>query len=86
MKFLIHANIAREDDGNHVSRDVPTFIIDGDIQGIVSGGTDSPEEQAARIAKRIVDPWGDHAVFVAAYAIDDDIVIDLDAVHANLTR
>ena len=53
MFFRVVAQIVHEDDkGWRSSQGAPTFILDGDIQGIVNLA------HAEAIARRVVDPQG----------------------------
>lgn len=59
--YAISAAITETRDDNWTSsRQVPTFFLDGDVQGITS------EDHAERIAKTIVDPFGRFATEICA--------------------
>lgn len=55
--YAIHATVGE-------GRQVPTFYLNGNVQGIVS------EEQAADIAATIVNPFGAHNAHVTAVKVE----------------
>lgn len=68
MKFIVSATIVRNIEENGITwqqmRQVPTFILNGDIQGILT------EANASEVAKMVIDPFGDHTVHANAVAMD----------------
>lgn len=58
MKYKVVATVSRESDGWTSTRQIPTFFLDPDIQGIVS------VEHAQKIALDIIDPWNTGQVVV----------------------
>lgn len=60
--YVIQATIETfdRDSAYHSVRQVPTFILNEHLQGIVS------EAHAAKIAKEVIDPFGRYTVNVTA--------------------
>lgn len=56
MLYAITANVSRERDGWSGSRQIPTFYLDENVQGIMS------EAGARNIAQTIIDPYNEHTV------------------------
>lgn len=50
--YVVHATVVKKRGGWTSSVQVPTFLLDADVQGIVS------EEHAERVARQVVDPLG----------------------------
>lgn len=60
MLWRVQANIVRKDkDGWNVSRQIPTFFLDEDIQGIVSA------EHAKKIAEDIINTFKDENIILS---------------------
>lgn len=63
MLYAITANIAREENGWSSSRQVPTFYLDENVQGILSIA------HAVQVARDIIDPYNEHSVSVCAVRV-----------------
>lgn len=59
MLYSVCANVTYKEGRWTCSQQVPTFILNGDIQGIVS------IDHAARIAEKVVNPTGNPDVAVS---------------------
>lgn len=58
MFYIITAQIVRKTENGTISKQVPTFYLNGDIQGITNLDT------AEKVAKDVIDPFGEHEVHV----------------------
>jgi hypothetical protein len=61
--YAIAAKIVRDTKDGQVSRDIPTFYLDENVQGILN------EDQAGLIAFRILDPFDLFEVHVQAVKV-----------------
>ena len=52
--YAVTASVHRNVEGWEQSHHLPTFYLDSNVQGIVS------ETHAARIARALLDPWGEY--------------------------
>lgn len=62
-RYAITATASREGDWGTSTRQIPTFYLDGNVQGITS------EEHAQRIAMEIIDPFDACQVIVTAVEV-----------------
>jgi hypothetical protein len=58
--FIIQATITKKTGGFSTTKQVPTFYLHEDVQGIVSA------EHAEKIARSIIDPFGEYETHVHA--------------------
>ena len=58
--FIIQATITKRTPHGTITKQVPTFYLHEDVQGIVS------TEHASKIARTIIDPFGEHETHVYA--------------------
>lgn len=58
MFYIVTAQIVKRTENGSISKQVPTFYLNGDIQGINNLDT------AEKVAKDVVDPFGENEVHV----------------------
>jgi len=64
--YSITANVNKvNEEGWNVNRQIPTFYLDSDVQGITDAG------HACGIARSILDPWAEYTVNVYAQNVDN---------------
>lgn len=69
MFYAIHATYIEKTEDGSITRQVPTFFLDGWIQGITT------TEAAEKVARRVVDPTGKAEVHVTAFE-HPDVTVD----------
>lgn len=58
MFYTVTATITKQTPHGTITKQIPTFYLDSDVQGIVSA------EHAKKIARTIIDPFDEHEVHV----------------------
>lgn len=64
MFYLITGTETLDNGNGRISRQIPSFFLNSNIQGIVS------EEHAVKIAKDILDPWDNVDIELSLWATE----------------
>jgi hypothetical protein len=63
MRYAISATISHVVNGYSTSHQIPTFFLEGDIQGIMD------EKHAEKIAGFVINPFGEYVACISAVKV-----------------